>query len=154
MFQKSVKEYSNLTVQVRTPDGQTGMIPFQKDVFQGDPLSVSTFNTVINMYVDQISSARHLSLVYEYLYSNSHLLLTQFTDDTSIITNSAKSCQFLCNMSLQFFDWANMQINVRKCCALAVSSRPKLRVYNPKLRIGSETVFSLDAPFSSSGSFV
>ena len=33
-----------------------------------------------------------------------------------------------------------MQINVRKCCALAVSSRPKSRVYDPKLRIGSETV--------------
>ena len=92
--------YSNLTVQVRTPDWQTGMIPFQKGVFQGDPLSVSIFNMVINMYVDQISSPRHLSLAYEYSYSNSHLLLTQFADDTSIITNSVKSCQFLCNMSL------------------------------------------------------
>ena len=134
--------YSNLTVQVRTPDWQTGMIPFQKSVFQGDPLSVSIFNMVINMYVDQISSPRHLSLAYEYSYSNSHLLvlLTQFTDDTSIITNSVKSCQFLCNMSLQFFEWANMQINVWKCCALAVSSRPKSRVYDPKLQIGSETV--------------
>ena len=87
------------------------MIPFQKSVFQVDPLSVSIFNLVINMYVDQISSPRHLSLTYEYSCSNSHLLIAQFADDTSIITNSVKSCQFLCNMSLQFFVWATMQIN-------------------------------------------
>ena len=54
--------YSNLTVQVITPDWQPGMISFQKGVFQGDPLSVSIFNMVINMYVDEISSPRHLSL--------------------------------------------------------------------------------------------
>ena len=150
MFLKSFRVvaclYSNLTVQVRTFDWQTGMVPFQKGVFQGDPLSVSIFNMVINMYVDQISSPRHLSLAYEYSYSN----LTQFADDTSIITNSVKSCQFRCNMSIQFFDWANMQNNVGKCCALAVSSRPKSRVMIQSYELVQKQSLSLDASFSSS----
>ena len=92
------------------------------------------------MYVDVISSPRHLSFAYQYSYNNSHLLLTQFADDTCLLSNSVKSCQILCKISEQFFHWIRIQLSVRKCRALAISSRRAVKVYYPELQIQSETI--------------
>ena len=46
--------YINLTVSVITPSWSTASFDMEIGVFQGDPLSVSIFNVVINTLVDPL----------------------------------------------------------------------------------------------------
>ena len=97
---------------------------------------------VINLYVDVISQPLYNSLSYQYSYVNGQLLLSQFADDTCLVSNSVSSCQFLTAISCQFFAWALMKVNVAKCRCLAISSRSKQTVFDPELIIGDKS-----APF-------
>ena len=95
---------------------------------------------VINLYVDVISQPLYNSLSYQYSYVNGQLLLSQLADDTCLVSNSASSCQFLTNISCQFFAWALMTVNVAKCRCLAISRRSKQTVFDPELIIGDKSV--------------
>jgi hypothetical protein len=76
------------------------LISFQKGVFQGNLLSVTVFNMVINLYIDTITQPLFQSFAYEFSYGNFSLLQTQFADDAAIITHSASACQYLCKLEL------------------------------------------------------
>ena len=56
-------------------------------IFQGDPLSVMLFNTVINLYVDFIH-LNHAHLGYNFTGSQHCVLLLQYADDTCLVDNS------------------------------------------------------------------
>ena len=47
--------YSELNAKVITTEWETPDIPIQKGVYQGDPLSVVIFNTVMNTLLDTVS---------------------------------------------------------------------------------------------------
>ena len=132
--------YRDLSVSIKSNSWQTCLIPIRKGVFQGDPLSVIIFNIVINLYVDVISQPLYNSLSYQYSYVNGQLFLSQFANDTCLVSNSVSSCQFLTNISCQFFAWALMKVNVAKCRCLAISSRSKQTVFDPELIIGDKSV--------------
>ena len=51
--------YQDLTGIIRTKSWMTSPFPLQIGVFQGDPLSVVIFNTVINTLVDSLLQFRH-----------------------------------------------------------------------------------------------
>ena len=140
-FQRIVKDlYHRLAIFVQSPQWCTDLIQFQKGVFQGDPLSVTIFNMVMNLYVDTVTQPSFKSLAYTFSYANCNLILTQYADDTCLITNSVSSCQYLCRISDFFFRWAHMKVNVAKCRSLALSSRKLPYVFNPSLVIGDQTV--------------
>ena len=55
-FLATVKDlYTSLSAKVITADWETPVIPLQKGVYKGDPLSVVIFNTVMNTLLDTIS---------------------------------------------------------------------------------------------------
>ena len=59
--------YTGLHAKVITAEWETPVIPLQKGVYQGDPLSVVIFNTVINSLLDTVSLRSDLG----YRFSNS-----------------------------------------------------------------------------------
>ena len=86
--------YEDLIGVVSTKSWQTALIHLQIGVFQGDPLSVLVFNTVMNTLVNTITK-RHSNLGYTLAASSQRSNLLQYADDTSLLSNGPSSCQSL-----------------------------------------------------------
>ena len=91
-FLATVKDlYTSLSAKVITADWETPVIPLQKGVYQGDPLSVVIFNTVMNTLLDTISL--RLDLGYRFSNSSRRVNILQYADDTCLVADSPASCQ-------------------------------------------------------------
>ncbi len=115
-----------LAVQVRTPDRQTQLIPFQRGVFQGDhcPFLSSTWWSICKLTF----------FPHHVIYRLPISILTTITASSwlsSLMTLicSVKSCQILCEISDQFFYWATMH-NVQKCHACYIKSPGGQKVWS------------------------
>ena len=88
----------------------------QIGVFQGDPLSVLVFNTVMNTLVDTITK-RHSNLGYTLAASSQWSNLLQYVDDTSLLSDGSSSCQCqsLLSTTEAWLSWSGMKANVPKC---------------------------------------
>jgi len=60
--------YDGLSASVMTRDWSTPAFPLQIGVYQGDPLSVVIFNTVINTMVDTLKAYKH----HGYMLAQNH----------------------------------------------------------------------------------
>ena len=108
--------YSKLSVQIITTDWATPLIPLQIGVYQGDPLSVVIFNTVMNTLVDTLQT--RLDLGYTISGSTHQINLLQYADDTCLLANSPASCQYLLNIVDDWLQWSGMQAKAAKCHSL------------------------------------
>ena len=107
-------------------------------MFQGDPLSVSIFNVVINTLVDPL--VWHcLHLGYCFSSSTICLNLLQCADDTCLLACDPPSCQRMVNVMEEWLIWSGMKVKPSKCQAVAHKSRTNAdnRVYDPQLVLGS-----------------
>ena len=88
--------YSGLSGVVSTDQWQTDTVPLKTGVYQGDPLSVVIFLTVMNTLSDTLNTRRDLgfSLPQSSILIN-HLL---YTDNGCIISSSPAGCQHLLNI--------------------------------------------------------
>ena len=82
--------YTGLVARVSSSSWSTPLIPLQLGVYQGDPLSVVIFNSVINTLVDTLQTRRDLG--YTYSQSQLPINLLQYADDTCLVGNSPASC--------------------------------------------------------------
>lgn len=91
--------YSGLSVVVTTPAWITSPFPLSVGVYQGDPLSVVIFNSVMSTLGESLKQYQQLG----YSFSNSPRYLTtvQCADDTCLVADGPSSCQKL----LQHVDW-------------------------------------------------
>ena len=136
MINTTCNLYRDLTGVVSTDAWQTDPFHLQVGVYQGDPLSVLVFNTVMNTLVDTITKS-HADLGYS-LGASSHNLL-QYADDTSLIADGPSSCQTLLTTTEAWLEWSGMKANIPKCVSLAVrasSGKP----YDPKLTLNGEVI--------------
>ena len=136
MINMTCNLYQDLTGVVSTDAWQTDPFHLQIGVYQGDPLSVIVFNTVMNTLVDTITKS-HADLGYS-LGASSHNLL-QYADDTSLIADGPSSCQKLLTITEAWLEWSGMKANIPKCVSLAVrasSGKP----YDPKLTLNGEVI--------------
>ena len=78
--------YSNLSAIFTTSQWSTPPVPLMIGVYQGDPLSVVIFNTVINTMVDTIKTRRDLGY---HLTERMSVNLLQYADDTCLVANSS-----------------------------------------------------------------
>ena len=94
------------------------MIPIQLGVYQGDPLSVVTFNSVIKTVVDTLQTRRDLG----YRYSESQVPVNhlQYADDTYLIGNSPASCQHLLDMMAAWLECSGVKAKISKCTCLGL----------------------------------
>ena len=124
--------YSGLSASVYTQDWSSPLIPINKGIFQGDPLSVIIFNTVKNTYIDAIKP--HLSSSYHFTNSSQLLGLLQYADDTCLVSDGPASSQILLDMTDQWLKWSGMQAKIPKCQCLAIKAGSG-QVYDPNLML-------------------
>ena len=109
--------YTDLTGIVRTKQWTTAAFHLGIGVFQGDPLSVSIFNMVMNTLVDTLSEHRNFGYTLsQSSHTCNHL---QYADDNCLIGDGPASCQALLSKTEQWLEWARMKAKVTKCGSLA-----------------------------------
>ena len=108
----------------------TAPIHLQLEVYQGDPLSVIAFNTVMNTLVDRITQRcmRCSHLGYSLSSISSTINLLQYADDTSLISDGPASCQQLLGLTEAWLSWSGMRANVPKCVSVAISKPPQRKL--------------------------
>lgn len=147
--------YSGLSAAVRSREWMSPSIPFKRGVFQGDPLSVVIFNTVINTLVD--ATLQHTSLGYSLsgIHPPSPINLLQYADDSSFLADGPASCQYLLLLLEKWLRWSQMEAKLPKCKSLAFKASsskpydPNLTLFGQKIPyIGNNTIYFLGIPIS------
>jgi hypothetical protein len=133
--------YDNQQAVITCKKWETKPVDLRVGVFQGDPLSVSIFNTTINLLLDHIQHVCPNS-GYRLSSTNRELSTLQYADDTCLIARSAKKCQEMLHAIDIWLNWARMEPKVPKCRALGLQSRKASdsRFFNPQLTLGSEEI--------------
>ena len=129
--------YSDLAGRILTQDWATPTIPLETGVYQGDPLSVVVFNTVINTLVDTLQT--RVDLGYTITNSNHQVNLLQYANDTCLLANSPAAAQRLLDMTSDWLQWSGMRAKVSKCHSLAVAGRTG-KLFNPQLQISGDAI--------------
>ena len=130
--------YDNLTAVISTESWTTAPIHLQLGVYQGDPLSVIIFNTVMNTLVDSITQ-RCSCLGHSLSSISSTINLLQYADDTSLISDGPASCQQLLGLTEAWLSWSGMRANVPKCVSVAIKASTG-KAYNPDLTLNKEPI--------------
>ena len=128
--------YSSLGATVSSKSWSTRFIPLNVGVYQGDPLSVTIFNTVMATLADALKTNRHLG--YNLSGGRSTNIL-QYADDTCLVANSAVGCQSLLNRVQEWLKWTGMSAKVPKCKCLGMLASSAKRS-DPRLHLGNETI--------------
>ena len=130
--------YDGLTAVISTDKWTTIPIHLQLGVYQGDPLSVIIFNTVMNTLVDSITH-RCAHLGYSLNSISGRINLLQYADDTSLISDGPSSCQLMLSLTESWLSWSGMQANVPKCVGVAIKASTG-RAYNPSLTLSDQSI--------------
>ena len=130
--------YDGLTAVISTDKWTTAPIHLQLGVYQGDPLSVIIFNTVMNTLVDSITQ-RCAHLGYSLNSVSGRINLLQYADDTSLIGDGPSSCQHLLSLTELWLSWSGMQANVPKCVGVAIKASTG-RAYNPNHTLSDQPI--------------
>ena len=109
--------YSNLSATVSTGSWSTRSIPLQIRVYQGDPLSVAIFNTVMVTLTDALKANKQLG--YRLAAKTTSNVL-QYADDTCIVANGPANCQAMLDKVQGWLQWTGMVAKVPKCTSLGI----------------------------------
>ena len=88
--------YSGLSATISTDAWSTDPVPLELGVYQGDPLSVVIFLTVMNTLSDTLCSRKDLGFTLPQSSTTINHLL--YADDACIISNTPAGCQHLLDM--------------------------------------------------------
>ena len=135
--------YSGLAAKVSSESWVTSVIPIQVGVYQGDPLSVVIFNTVINTLVDTLKT--RVDLGYRFSLSQQPVNILQYADDTCLIGNSPSSCQHLVNIMATWLHWSGMEAKIPTCASLGLQTSTGTKI-DPMLSLDNQLI-----PFASDG---
>ena len=112
--------YTGLQARVTSGEWTTPLIPLKVGVYQGDPLSVVIFNTVINTMIDTLQPRQDLG--YKFSPKQRPINLLQYADDSCLVADSPASCQYLLDMAARWLSWSGMKAKIPKCASLALQS--------------------------------
>ena len=130
--------YDGLTTVISTDKWTTAPIHLQLGVYQGDPLSVIIFNTVMNTLVNSITQ-RCAHLGYSLNSVSGRINLLQYADYTSLIGDGLSSCRHLLSLTELWLSWSGMQANVPKCVGVAIKASTG-RAYNLNLTLSDQPI--------------
>ena len=99
--------YSGLKGSIVSQQWTTNSFNIGKGGFQGDPLSVLIFNTVMNTYIDTIANSFQ-DYGYQISLSDHKINLLQYADDTSLLADGPSSCHQLLKATEQWLSWSGM----------------------------------------------
>ena len=129
--------YTNLSATITCTDWSTKAIPLQVGVYQGDPLSVAIFNTVMATLADSLKCNQ--SLGYTFYHSPRSMNVLQYADDTCLVANGPASCQMMLQKVEGWLEWTGMKAKVPKCFSLAIAASTGKR-YDPKLQLSGRVI--------------
>ena len=132
--------YTGLHAKVITAEWETPVIPLKKGVYQGDPLSVVIFNTVMNTLLDTVSLRTDLG--YRFSNSRHRVNILQYTDDTCLVAKSPASCQYLLDTTSNWLQWSGMSAKIPQCQCLSLQGSSG-KLADPHL-----TLNGMSIPFS------
>ena len=129
--------YTGLSATISANDWSTDPVPLRIGVYQGDPLSVVIFLTVINTLSDSLCTRRDLG----FTLSRSSTIINHllYADDACIISNTPAGCQHLLNMVQRWLEWALLKAKVPKCRSMVIQASSGKRVC-PTLSISGERI--------------
>ena len=129
--------YTGLSATISTEEWSTNPVPLNIGVYQGDPLSVVIFLTIINTLSDTLLSRGDLG----FTLPNSSITINHllYADDACIISNSPAGCQHLLDMVQHWLEWAQMRVKVPKCRSLVLKASTGRQVY-PNLSICGDKI--------------
>ena len=105
-------------------------------VYQGDPLSVVIFNTVMVTMAEALKAHEHLG--YSLAGSSSTNIL-QHADNTCLVASGPESCQSLLSRVHEWLTWSGMSAKVPKCKSLGILASSAKRS-DPKLHLNDESI--------------
>ena len=129
--------YSGLRSTITSRSWSTKAVPLNVGVYQGDPLSVVVFNTIMMTLVDALKADQHLG--YTFTQSHRSMNVLQYADDTCLIASGPVCCQHLLTKVEKWLQWSGMKAKVPKCHSLAIQASSGKR-YDPKLQLNGETI--------------
>ena len=129
--------YSDLSASITSRLWSTKADPLKLGVYQGDPLSVVIFNTVMMTLADTLKEDQHLG--YTFAQSHRSINVLQYADDTCLIANGLSSCQHLLAKVEKWLQWSGMRAKVTKCHTLAIQASTGKR-YDPKLHLNGQNI--------------
>ena len=144
--------YSGLNAIITADSWSTPVVPLQTGVYQGDPLSVVIFNTVMCTLIEALKPLQHLG--YTLSQSNHTVNLLQYADDTCLVSDGPASCQELLHSVEKWLQWTCMRAKVPKCHSLGIrgsSGKP----FDPRLELGGQSIpFIGESPIKFLGSTI
>ena len=126
--------YTGLVARGSSSSWSTPLIQLQLGVYQGDPLSVVIFNSVMNT----LQTRRDLG----YTYSQSQPpinLLQYYADDTCHVGNFPSSCQNLLEMMSAWLEWSGMKAKIPKCACVGLQGSTGKKI-DPHLSLNNQQV--------------
>ena len=144
--------YDGIAAEVISDGWSTPLVPLQRGVYQGDPLSVVIFNTVINTLIDTLKTRTDLGYS---LYKSSHTVnVLQYADDTCLVANCPAACQHLLNMTEKWLEWAGMKAKPSKCYTVSLQGSTGHTI-DPKLKLDNKPLpFIGDRPIKFLGLYI
>ena len=135
---------------VTTPAWATNPISLIVGVYQGNPLSVIIFNSVMSTLDESLKQYEQLG----YSFSSRPWSLSTLRYNTCLVANGPSSCQTILQHVDHWLDWAGMRAKIPKCHSLAIhatSGKP----YDPKLVLqGAVVPFIGQDPVRFLGAFI
>ncbi len=143
--------YSNFSAVVNTIAWTTSPINLQVGVYQGDPLSLIIFNSVMSNRAQALGQLEAEGLGYQFSNSPRSANAIQYGDDTCLVADGPDSCQQL----LRYVDhWTGMRAKVPKFHSLAIRASTG-RTYDPQLLIQGEQIPTIGhRPMKFLGAFI
>ena len=129
--------YSDLSASIASQEWSTPLIPIQIGVYQGDPLSVIIFNTVMNTLIDTLKTRSELG--FNFPKSSHKLNLLQFANDSCLIAKDSSACQSLLNVVERWLQWAGMRAEVPKCHSVAIHASTG-KPTDPHLKLDNKNI--------------
>ena len=129
--------YSDLNAIITSQRWSTQTVPLKTGVFQGDPLSVIIFNTVMSTLVDSLRVHQHLGYTLSRSHVTTNVLL--YADDTCLIADGPASCQRLLLQVERWLKWSGMSVKIPKCFAISIQASTAKRV-NPHLQLQDKPI--------------
>ena len=129
--------YTGLSATISSGGWCTAPVPLRIGVYQGDPLSVAIFLTVMNTLSDTLCSREDLGFTLpSSSISVNHLL---YADDACVVGSTPAGCQHLLDMVQRWLEWGQLKAKVPKCRSLVIQASTGKRT-TPGLSIAGQTI--------------
>ena len=128
-----------LSATISTDEWSTDPVPLRIGVYQGDPLSVVIFLTVINTLSDTLCTRGDLGFSLSHSPTSLSTICCMLMMPVSLAINTPAGCQHLLVMVQRWLEGAQLKAKVPKCCSMVLQASSEKRI-RTSLTISGDTI--------------